>query len=74
MPRSQTIEAIYEKGLLRPLEALEGLPEQSKVRITVEREGGNSLLGFAGILKHDEAAELRQIIHDEFERVDLNAW
>jgi predicted DNA-binding antitoxin AbrB/MazE fold protein len=38
MPQSQTIEAIYENGVLRPLEALEGLAEHAKVKITVEKE------------------------------------
>jgi predicted DNA-binding antitoxin AbrB/MazE fold protein len=30
-----TVEAIYEKGVLKPSEALD-LPEQSKVKVTIE--------------------------------------
>ena len=35
LPHSQTVEAIYENGVLRPLQALEGLPEYTKVKITI---------------------------------------
>lgn len=31
-----TIEAIYESGVLRPLEPLDGLKEHERVRITVQ--------------------------------------
>jgi predicted DNA-binding antitoxin AbrB/MazE fold protein len=31
-----TIEAIYEAGILKPLAPLPGLPEHTKVQITVE--------------------------------------
>jgi len=34
-PQPQTVEAIYENGVLRPLQALEGLPEHSRVKITI---------------------------------------
>lgn len=76
MSPSQTLEAIYENGVLRPLKALEGFAEHSKVQITITSEETSShpLLQFAGILNDDEAAELRRIIEDEFERIDPNAW
>ena len=67
MPQSQTVEAIYEDGVSRPLTALEGLTEHCKVKVTVESEEITShpLLRFAGVLSDDEAAELRRIIEDE---------
>jgi len=34
----QVIEAIYENGVLRPLEPLKGFPEHSKLKITIEAE------------------------------------
>ena len=34
----QTIEAIYENGVLRSLQPLEGITEYVKLRITVEIE------------------------------------
>jgi predicted DNA-binding antitoxin AbrB/MazE fold protein len=33
-----TIEAIYEAGVLKPLQPLPGLKEREKVRLTVEME------------------------------------
>ena len=33
-----TVEAIYEAGVLKPLQPLPNLQEREKVRITVERE------------------------------------
>jgi len=76
MPQSQTVEAVYEHGVLRPLKALEGFAEHSNVQITIQHEEitPHPLSRFAGILNDDEAAELRRIIEDEFERIDLNAW
>ena len=35
----KTIQAIYEKGVLHPLEPIEGLAERVPVKITVELEG-----------------------------------
>jgi predicted DNA-binding antitoxin AbrB/MazE fold protein len=68
----QTLEAIYENGVLRLLEPLEGLAEHSKVKITIEAEESHPhpLLQFAGILNNEEAAELRRIIEEEFEGID----
>lgn len=76
MSRPQTVEAIYESGVLRPLKALEGFSEHCKVKITIEcgETMSHPLLQFAGILSDDEAAELRRVIEDEFERIDPNAW
>ena len=74
LPNTKTLEAIYEDGILRPLEALEGLSDHSKVRITIDFEERHPLLQFAGILSDREAAELRRTIQDEFERIDPNAW
>lgn len=76
MPQPQTVEAIYENGVLRPLKALEGFPERCKVKITIESEEtvAHPLQRFAGILSDEEAADLRRVIEDEFERIGPNAW
>lgn len=70
MPQPQTIEAIYEDGVLRPLQALESLPEHTRVKLMIEYEQTppHPLLQFASILSDDEAAQLQQIIADEFEK------
>lgn len=72
----QTVDAIYENGVLRPLYALKGLAEHSKVKITIAAADAvtHSLAEFAGILSNDEAQELQQLIENEFEQVDLNGW
>ena len=38
MARKQTVEAIYEGGVLRPLETLANLPEHCQVKLTIEFE------------------------------------
>jgi predicted DNA-binding antitoxin AbrB/MazE fold protein len=72
----QILEAIYENGVLRPLKPLEGVIEHSRVKITVEPEETlpHPLLQFAGILSDAEAAELRQIVKNEFEEIEHNGW
>lgn len=83
MLETQTIEAMYERGVLRPLQALSGLSEGSKVKITIAQPARSTaddngtagdrphpLLKFAGIIDDAEAAELQRIIADEFGRKD----
>ena len=36
---TRTIDAIYEGGVLRPLQSLDGIAEHAKVRLTVESVG-----------------------------------
>lgn len=76
MPEKQIVEAIYENGVLRPLQGLEGVPEGSKVKMEIEgdRAKQHPLLQFAGILSDEEATELRQTINRTFRKVDPNAW
>lgn len=42
---SRTIEAVYEDGVLKPLEPLR-LPEHARTRVTVEEEPGQTLADF----------------------------
>jgi len=60
MLKTQTVEAIYENGILRPLQELENLPEQSQVKVTIELlpQEQHPLLQFAGIISDSEAQEL----------------
>ncbi len=74
MPEIQTIQAIYENGVLRPLQTLEDLPEHCQVKITIETQPQHPLLEFAGILSDEEAAELRKTMNDEFGKVNQNDW
>jgi len=72
---TRTVEAIYENGVLRPLEPLEDLKEHEHVRITIETDGrDHPLADCIGILPNEDAEEMRQIIEKEFEKVDPSEW
>ena len=67
---ARTFYAIYEAGLLRPLEALHDIAEHAQVKLTVESVASaeEGLGPCIGILPDDDAAELGQVIESEFER------
>lgn len=69
---TRTIDAMYEGGVLRPLQALEGIPEHSRVRLTVvsAEVPGQNLAECVGTLPDEDAAEMREIIDREFEQVN----
>ena len=74
---SQTIEAIYEDGVLRPVRPLQGIDEHARVKVTVEEPKGDDthpLNECIGILPDEDAEEMQRIIADEFEKVDLSEW
>ncbi len=69
------IHAIYEHGILRPLEPLEEIAEKSEVALEIEYPlPSHPLKDIFGILPREDADEMRKIIDEEFERVDLNEW
>ncbi len=68
------IHAIYEHGVLRPLEPLEEIAEKSEVALTIEYPSPHPLKDIFGTLPREDADEMRKIIDEEFERVDLNEW
>lgn len=69
---TKTIHAIYEHGVLRPLEPIEGIMENTKVEVTVsiEEEVSHPILKFAGILSEEEANKMMQVVEEEFERIN----
>lgn len=73
---TKTIHAIYEHGVLRPLNQIEGLEENTEVEVTIstEKRGTHPILKFAGILSNKEADEMMKVIEDEFEKVNLDEW
>ena len=73
---TQTIDAIYENGVFKPVQPLRGINERARVKITVESTSveGHPLLECMGILPDEDAEEMRRIIEDEFEKVDLHEW
>jgi predicted DNA-binding antitoxin AbrB/MazE fold protein len=72
---TRSIDAIYENGVLRPLEPIEGIPDHGKVKLALISENEpHPLLRFAGILSDEDAADMLKIIEEEFEQVDPNDW
>lgn len=73
---TRTVQALYENGVLRPLEPLEGVAEHSRVQVTVELEERrrHPLADCVGTLPDDDAEEMLRIIEEEFERVDAEEW
>lgn len=73
---TKTIHAIYEHGILRLLEPIEGIRENSEVEVTiaVKQKEVSPILRFAGILSEEEANKMLRIVEDEFERVNLDEW
>ncbi len=73
---TKTIHAIYEHGVLRPLNTIEGLEDNTEVEVTIstKKSGTHPILKFAGILSNKEADEMMKVIEDEFERINLDEW
>ncbi len=73
---TKTIHALYEHGILRPLEPIEGLRENTEVEVTiaVKQKELSPILRFAGILSEEEANKMLRIVEEEFERVNLDEW
>ena len=72
---SETIPAVFENGVFRPLRPPTGLVEHHQVTLTVDVElEASPLSEVAGSLASEDAQELREIIDREFERVDPREW
>ena len=74
------LHAVYEHGILRPLEPIDGIEENAEVELTlsidlsIEKKGIHPILRFAGILKEEEADQMMKAVDDEFERVNPDEW
>lgn len=73
---TQTFEAVYEQGVLRPLKPLEGVEEQSEVTLTlqVKSKTARPWEKFLGTLPDEDALEMLNIVEEEFEKVDPREW
>lgn len=73
---AKTIHAIYKDGLLKPLDPIEGIKENSEVEIivSIKEQPPHSILRFAGILSEEDAYAMSKIIEDEFEKVNPDEW
>ncbi len=71
----ETLRAIFENGVFRPLKRPKGLVEHREVTLTVTlEEEPSSLADLAGRMSSDDAQEMREIIEREFEHVDPREW
>jgi predicted DNA-binding antitoxin AbrB/MazE fold protein len=71
----ETLRAVFENGVFRPLKRPKGVAERREVTLTVTVEDGpSSLADFGGRISADDAQEMREIIEREFERVDPGEW
>jgi predicted DNA-binding antitoxin AbrB/MazE fold protein len=73
---SNSVEAVYERGVLRPLQPLEGIAENARAWLKVELTGETThpLTECIGILPDEDAKERRRVIDAEFEQVEPDAW
>lgn len=72
---SETLPAVFENGVFRPLRRPKGLAEHRQVTLTVDVvEQVSPLSEVAGSLSSEDAQEMREIIEREFERVDPREW
>ncbi len=72
---SETLPAVFENGVFRPLRRPKGLAEHRQVTLTVDVvEHASPLSEVAGSLSSEDAQEMREIIEREFERVDSREW
>ncbi len=71
----ETLRAVFENGVFRPLKRPKGVSEHREVTLTVTVEDApSSLADFAGRVSADDAREMREVIEREFERVDAGEW
>lgn len=67
----QTLPAMFENGVFRPLRRPTGLAEHREATLTVDVAAEvSSLTDLAGTLSLEDAQEMRAIVEREFERVD----
>lgn len=72
----KTIHAIYEHGVLKPLEPIEGVGENTEVEITIVTKEfkRHPLDEICGIMPKEDAEEMLKIIEEEFEKVNPDEW
>lgn len=72
---TQTLQAVYENGVFRPLSAPEGVPEHAEVTISVKAVPvPGSSRDFVGTMPREDAEEMQEIVRREFGRIDPDAW
>lgn len=71
----ETLRAVFENGVFRPLRRPKDVSEHREVTLTVTVEDApSSLADFAGRVSAADAQEMREIIEREFEHIDAGEW
>jgi len=72
---TQTLEAVYEDGVFKPLSLPQGVPEHAQVTISVQiAPAVRSRRDVIGSMAREDAEEMQEIVRREFGRVDPDAW
>jgi predicted DNA-binding antitoxin AbrB/MazE fold protein len=68
---AQTIEAVYEDNVLKPLKPLKGIMEHENVLVIVRSHPAKkSIREIKGTLSHKEAEEMQELVNGEFEKIE----
>jgi predicted DNA-binding antitoxin AbrB/MazE fold protein len=68
---TQTIEAVYEDNVLKPIKPLRGIMEHENVIVIVRPQHAKKCLrDLVGTLTHEEAKEMQSIVDGEFEKIE----
>ncbi|HVU62949.1 MAG TPA: antitoxin family protein [Phycisphaerales bacterium] len=77
----RSFKAIFENGVIRPLQPLLGLPNRASLDVTVtsldhvpSTTDANGVRACLGTISDADAAEMAKLVTDEFERVDERDW
>ena len=76
MSMVKRFEAVYEHGIIRPLQPLNGLTDLTQLTLSIERAQAptGDWRSCIGTLPDEDARRMREIVADEFSRIDADAW
>jgi len=68
---TRTVEAIYEKNVLKPVEPIKGIKEHERVIVILcSHPIKKGLRELVGTLTHEEAEAMQKLIDEEFEKIE----
>ncbi len=69
-------DAVYEHGIIRPLQPLHGVMDLARLTLSIERAQAPAVdwRSCIGTLPDEDAREMREIVADEFSRIDADGW
>jgi predicted DNA-binding antitoxin AbrB/MazE fold protein len=71
----ETLAAVYEDGVFKPLSVPSGIREHGRVTLTVtDAIAPGSLADLHGLMPSEDADEICEIVAREFESVDSGEW